>query len=35
AQSRVDSEVHTVLEVVVGAVFGMLLTVFIFTVFRI
>ncbi|WP_294393869.1 diacylglycerol kinase [uncultured Clostridium sp.] len=34
AQSRVDSEVHTVLEVVVGAVFGMLLTVFIFTVFR-
>ena len=34
AQSRVDSEVHTVLEVVVGAIFGMLLTVFIFTVFR-
>lgn len=34
AQSRVDSEVHTVLEVIVGAIFGMLLTVFIFTVFR-
>ncbi|MGN0145397.1 MAG: diacylglycerol kinase [Clostridium sp.] len=35
AQSRVDSEVHTVLEVVMGAIFGMLITVFIFTVFRI
>ena len=35
AQSRVDSEVHTVLEVVVGAIFGILLTVFIFTLFRI
>ena len=34
AQSRVDSEVHTVFEVVVGAAFGILLTLFIFTVFR-
>lgn len=34
AQSRVDSEVHTVLEVAMGAIFGMLLTVFIFTIFR-
>lgn len=34
AQSRVDSEVHSILEVVVGAVFGILLTIFIFTVFR-
>lgn len=34
AQSRVDSEVHSVLEVVVGAIFGTLLTVFIFTLFR-
>ncbi|MBE6062780.1 MAG: phosphatase PAP2 family protein [Clostridium butyricum] len=34
AQSRVDSEVHTVFEVVVGATFGVLLTLFIFTVFR-
>lgn len=33
AQSRVDSEVHTVLEVVVGAVFGILVTVFIFALF--
>ena len=34
AQSRVDSGVHSVLEVVVGAIFGSLLTVFIFTIFR-
>jgi diacylglycerol kinase (ATP) len=34
AQSRVDSEVHSILEVVVGAIFGMLLTLIIFTVFR-
>lgn len=34
AQSRVDSDVHTVLEVVGGAAFGMLLTVFIFTILR-
>lgn len=34
AQSRVDSEVHSVLEVVVGGMFGSILTVFIFTVFR-
>ncbi len=34
AQSRVDSEVHSILEVVVGAVFGILLTLLIFTVFR-
>jgi diacylglycerol kinase (ATP) len=35
AQSRVDSEVHTVWEVLVGAIFGILLTVLIFTVFKI
>lgn len=35
AQSRVDSEVHSILEVVVGGIFGTLLTVFIFTIFRI
>ena len=34
AQSRVDSEVHSILEVLVGAVFGVLLTLLIFTVFR-
>ena len=34
AQSRVDSEVHSILEVIVGGIFGTLLTVFIFTVFR-
>lgn len=33
AQSRVDSEVHSVWEVVVGAIFGTLLTVFIFKIF--
>ena len=33
AQSRVDSEVHSVQEVVVGAVFGTVLTVFIFKIF--
>ncbi len=31
AQSRVDSEVHSVFEVVVGAIFGTVITVFIFT----
>jgi diacylglycerol kinase (ATP) len=35
AQSRVDSEVHSILEVAVGAIFGILLTVLIFTLFRI
>lgn len=35
AQSRVDSEVHSVLEVVVGAVFGTVITLLIFTVFKI
>ncbi|MBW6408502.1 diacylglycerol kinase [Clostridium weizhouense] len=35
AQSRVDSEVHTILEVIMGALFGILLTIFIFVVFRI
>lgn len=35
AQSRVDSEVHSVLEVVVGAAFGVLLTMLIFAIFRI
>lgn len=34
AQSRVDSEVHSILEVIVGGIFGTLLTVFIFTIFR-
>lgn len=34
AQSRVDSEVHSVLEVIVGGIFGILLTLTIFTVFR-
>lgn len=34
AQSRVDSEVHSILEVIVGGVFGVLLTLIIFTVFR-
>ena len=33
AQSRVDSEVHSVWEVIVGAIFGTLLTVFIFKIF--
>ena len=33
AQSRVDSEVHSVWEVVVGAVFGILITIFIFKIF--
>lgn len=33
AQSRVDSEVHSIWEVVVGAIFGTLLTVFIFKIF--
>ncbi len=33
AQSRVDSEVHSVLEVVVGAIFGVLVTIFIFKIF--
>jgi diacylglycerol kinase (ATP) len=35
AQSRVDSEVHSLSEVVVGAALGMLLTLLIFTVFKI
>ena len=34
AQSRVDSEVHTVLEVIGGAIFGILITIFIFTILR-
>lgn len=34
AQSRVDSEIHSIIEVAVGAIFGILLTIFIFTVFR-
>ena len=33
AQSRVDSEVHSILEVVAGGVFGTLLTILIFKVF--
>ncbi|MBE6046973.1 MAG: phosphatase PAP2 family protein [Clostridium sp.] len=35
AQSRVDSEVHSVWEVIVGAILGMLVTVLIFTIFKI
>lgn len=35
AQSRVDAEVHSISEVIVGAIFGTLLTVFIFTLFNI
>lgn len=34
AQSRVDSEVHSVFEVVVGAVFGILITMLLFKVFH-
>ena len=34
AQSRVDAEVHSLFEVVVGAIFGMLITILIFTIFR-
>ncbi|ATD54706.1 diacylglycerol kinase [Clostridium chauvoei] len=34
AQSRVDSEVHSILEVIVGSIFGTLLTLLIFTIFR-
>lgn len=34
AQSRVDSEVHTVFEVIVGGMLGMLLTLLIFTIFK-
>ena len=34
AQSRVDSEVHSSLEVLVGAIFGILVTLFIFTIFN-
>ncbi|MBP1862599.1 diacylglycerol kinase (ATP) [Clostridium tetanomorphum] len=33
AQSRVDSETHSVLEVVVGAVFGTMLTILLFKIF--
>ncbi|MEY7998961.1 diacylglycerol kinase [Clostridium sp. Mt-5] len=33
AQSRVDSEAHSITEVVFGAVFGILITVFLFTIF--
>lgn len=33
AQSRVDSEVHTIWEVIVGALFGTLITMFIFRLF--
>ncbi len=34
AQSRVDSAVHSIFEVIVGAIFGIILTIFIFTLFR-
>lgn len=33
AQSRVDSETHSILEVIMGAIFGTLLTLFIFRIF--
>ncbi|MBS6599862.1 MAG: diacylglycerol kinase [Clostridium sp.] len=35
AQSRVDSEVHSLVEVIVGGIFGTLLTIFVFTIFKI
>lgn len=35
AQSRVDSNIHSIFEVIVGALFGTLLTLFIFTIFKI
>ena len=35
AQSRVDSEVHSLSEVIVGGIFVTLLTIFIFTIFKI
>jgi len=35
AQSRVDSNVHSIFEVVVGAIFGSLLTLLIFIIFKI
>lgn len=35
AQSRVDAEVHSIWEVIVGAIFGTLLTLLVFTIFRI
>lgn len=35
AQSRVDSEVHSLPEVIVGGIFGTLLTILIFTIFKI
>lgn len=34
AQSRVDSEIHSIWEVVCGAAFGMLLTIILFKIFR-
>ena len=34
AQSRVDSEVHSVFEVIVGGILGILLTLLIFTIFK-
>lgn len=34
AQSRVDSEVHTVFEVIVGGILGIILTLLIFTIFK-
>jgi diacylglycerol kinase (ATP) len=33
AQSRVDSNVHSILEVVVGGIFGTLLTIIMFRIF--
>lgn len=35
AQSRVDSEVHSIWEVIVGAIFGLLITLLIFSLFNI
>ena len=34
AQSRVDSEVHSVFEVIVGGLLGVLLTLLVFTIFK-
>ena len=35
AQSRVDSKVHSIWEVIVGAIFGVLITMLIFSIFKI
>ena len=35
AQSRVDSNIHSIFEVIIGSIFGTLLTLLIFIVFKI